>query len=145
MIHRPQITPKIAVNALVFNEKGEVLLAKRTDNGLWCIPGGHMELGETVAQAGLRELEEETGLQAEVVRLVGIYSDTDGSLHYAQGREWHTVRVSLLCRATGGELRLSGETSELKYFPVDSLPSMITDHPRRIMDALEGLSEAVIA
>jgi ADP-ribose pyrophosphatase YjhB (NUDIX family) len=104
-----------------------------------------MELGETLAQACLRELVEETGLKAEVVRLIGVYSDTAGSLHYAQGKEWHTVRVSLLCRAVGGELRPSPETSELGYFPVDSLPSMITDHPRRIRDARLGLQEAVIA
>ena len=63
MAHKPQTTPKIAVNALLFNDKGEVLLAKRTDNGLWCIPGGHVDLGETLAQACLRELCEETGLQ----------------------------------------------------------------------------------
>jgi ADP-ribose pyrophosphatase YjhB (NUDIX family) len=145
MTHQPQITPKIAVNALVFNDRGEILLAKRTDNGLWCIPGGHVELGETLAQACLRELAEETGLRAEVVRLVGVYSDTAGSLHLAQGKEWHTVRVSFLCRAVSGELRPSSETSELRYFAVDSLPPMITDHPRRVRDAVEGIPEAVIA
>jgi ADP-ribose pyrophosphatase YjhB (NUDIX family) len=145
MDHQPQNSPKIAVNAIVFNNQGEVLLAKRTDNRLWCIPGGHVELGETLAQACERELWEETGLNAEVVRLIGVYSDTAGSLHIAQGKEWHTVRVSFLCRVTGGELRLSGETNELKYYPVDSLPPMITDHPKRILDALEGLPEAVIA
>ncbi len=144
MAHPPQITPKVAVNALLFNDQGEVLLAKRTDNGLWCIPGGHMELGETLAQCCSRELREETGLQAEVVSLVGIYSDTAGSLHYSQGKEWHTVRVSFLCRATGGGLKLSPETSDLRYFSVDALPPMITDHPRRVMDALEGLPGAVI-
>src|SRR5690242_5118186 len=114
--HKPQSTPKIAVNAAVFNEKGEVLLAKRTDNGLWCIPGGHVDLGETLAQACERELFEETGLKAEVVRLVGIYSDTKGSLHIAQGPEWHTVRVTFLCKVTGGTVRPSEETSEIKYF-----------------------------
>ena len=145
MTHQPQITPKIAVNALLFNARGEVLLAKRTDNGLWCVPGGHVELGETLAQACLRELAEETGLRAEVVRLVGVYSDTVGSLHFAQGKEWHTVRVSFLCRALSGELRSSSETSELSYFAVDSLPPMITDHPRRVRDAVEGKPEAVIA
>lgn len=143
--HKPQATPKIAVNALVFNEKGEVLLALRRDNGLWCIPGGHVDLGETLAQACLRELEEETGLKAEVLRLVGIYSDTKGSLHIAQGSEWHTVRVSFLCRVTGGQIRPSGETSEIRYFDVAQLPPLITDHARRIGDAREGREEAVIA
>jgi ADP-ribose pyrophosphatase YjhB (NUDIX family) len=145
MNHKPQMTPKIAVNAVVFNEKQEVLLAKRTDNGLWCIPGGHVDLGETLAQACLRELKEETGLAAEIVRLIGVYSDTKGSLHFAQGPEWHTVRVSFLCRVTGGSLTTSEETSEIKYFDVGRLPPLITDHAKRIKDALEDKPQAVIA
>lgn len=145
MEHKPQATPKIAVNVLAFNEKGEVLLARRTDNGLWCIPGGHVDLGETLAQACLRELYEETGLRAEVLRLVGVYSDTKGSLHFTQGPEWHTVRVSFLCKVSGGEIRPSEETSEIRYFDVRGLPPLITDHARRIRDAHENRAEVVFA
>lgn len=145
MDHKPQTTPKLAVNAMVFNEKREVLLAKRTDNGLWCVPGGHVDLGETLAQACVRELYEETGLKAEVVRLVGVYSDTKGSLHIAQGPEWHTVRVSFVCKITGGTLTPSEETSEIRYFNLQELPPLITDHAKRIQDAYEEKSQAVIA
>ena len=144
MTHKPQPTPKIAVNAVVFNDKGEVLLAKRTDNGLWCIPGGHVDLGETLVLACLRELEEETGLCGEVVRLIGIYSDTKNSLHIAQGPEWHTIRVSFLCKIVGGTIGPSDETSEIRYFDVRNLPPLITDHASRIKDALKGGPEAVI-
>ena len=144
MAHRPQTTPKIAVNAVVFNDRGEVLLARRTDNGLWCIPGGHVDLGETLEAACLRELFEETGLRGEVVKLVGVYSDTKGSLHIAQGPEWHTVRVSFLCRVTGGALAPSEETSEVRYFDPDRLPEMITDHARRVRDARADKPQAVI-
>ncbi len=144
MAHQSLTTPKIAVNALVFNEKNEVLLAKRTDNGLWCIPGGHVDLGETLSEACLRELREETGLEAEVVRLVGVYSDTRNSLHIHQGLEWHTVRISFLCRVTGGKIIPSEETSEIRYFNVRSLPKMITDHAGRIQDACMDRPEAVI-
>jgi ADP-ribose pyrophosphatase YjhB (NUDIX family) len=143
--HKPQVTPKIAVNAVVFNEKGEVLLARRTDNGLWCIPGGHVDLGETLAQACVRELYEETGLKAKVLRLIGVYSDPQGSLHIAQGPEWHTVRVSLLCQVTGGSIRPSEETSEIQYFDMKHLPPLITDHAQRIQDAYENKKEGVIA
>jgi ADP-ribose pyrophosphatase YjhB (NUDIX family) len=145
MNHQQQVTPKIAVNAVVFNEKREVLLAKRTDNGLWCIPGGHVDLGETLAQACLRELFEETGLKGELVKLVGIYSDTGNSLHIRQGPEWHTVRVSFLCKITGGTIRPSEETSDIRYFDVKDLPPLITDHARRIQDACSGWPEAVVA
>lgn len=144
MPHKPQTTPKLAVNAFVFDGQKRVLLAKRTDNGLWCVPGGHVDLGETLAEACTRELREETGLEAEVVRLIGVYSDTKGSLHIAQGPEWHTVRVSFLCKVTGGELTPSEETSELKFFDVDQLPELITDHALRIQEAVKGSPEAVI-
>ena len=126
----------------MFNGQSEVLLAKRTDNGLWCIPGGHVDLRETLPNACLRELREETGLEAEVVKLVGVYSDPQNSLHIAQGPEWHTIRVSFLCKITGGTIRPSEETSEIKYFKVNQLPSLITDHVRRIQDAVANSSEA---
>src|SRR5271167_4924204 len=118
MNHKPQPTPKIAVNAIVFNEQRQVLLVKRTDNGLWCIPGGHVDLGETLVQACLRELVEETGLTGEVIRLAGIYSDPKNSLHIAQGSEWHTVCVTFLCKIIGGTITSSEETSEIRYFDV---------------------------
>jgi len=124
------------VNAVVFNDKKQVLLAKRTDNGMWCIPGGHVDLGETLVQACIRELYEETGLKGEVIRLVGIYSDPENSLHIAQGPEWHTVRVSFLCQIIGGTITSSEETSEIQYFDVHQLPLLITDHAQRVRDAL---------
>ena len=136
MNHKSQNTPKLAVNAVVFNDKKQVLLAKRTDNGMWCIPGGHVDLGETLVQACIRELYEETGLKGEVIRLVGIYSDPENSLHIAQGPEWHTVRVSFLCQIIGGTITSSEETSEIQYFDVHQLPLLITDHAQRVRDAL---------
>jgi len=144
MTHQPQPTPKVAVNSVVFNDKKEVLLAKRTDNGMWCLPGGHVDMGETLAQACLRELQEETGLRGEVIRLVGVYSDPRNSLHIAQGLEWHTIRVSFLCKVVGGTMTTSEETSEIKYFDVGGLPPLITDHAQRIRDAFQGGNEAVI-
>ena len=87
---------------------------------------------------------EETGLQTEVVKLVGVYSDPQNSLHIAQGPEWHTVRVSFLCKVTGGTIKPSEETSEIKYFDPKRLPTLITDHARRIQDALSNRSEAII-
>ncbi len=144
MNHKPQNTPKLAVNAVVFNDQKQVLLAKRTDNGMWCIPGGHVDLGETLVQACLRELYEETGLKGEVIRLVGVYSDPENSLHIAQGPEWHTVRVSFLCKIIGGTISSSEETSEIQYFDINQLPLLITDHAQRIQDACSGLPAAVI-
>ena len=67
-------TPHSGTNAIVLNEAGEVLLIRRSDNGRWCLPGGHMDYGETVAQCVTREAYEETGIEVEVERLSGVYS-----------------------------------------------------------------------
>jgi ADP-ribose pyrophosphatase YjhB (NUDIX family) len=101
-------------------------------------------LGETLVQACLRELDEETGLKGVVVRLIGIYSDPQNSLHIAQGSEWHTVRVSFLCKIIGGTIKTSEETSEIQYFDVHQLPQLITDHAQRVRDAYSDLPAAVI-
>ena len=63
-------------SAVIFNEdRSKALLTRRTDNGLWCIPGGGMEAGESAAETCIREVWEETGLYVEVKRLVGVYSN----------------------------------------------------------------------
>jgi ADP-ribose pyrophosphatase YjhB (NUDIX family) len=103
-----------------------------------------VDLGETLKKACLRELFEETGLQGRVERLIGIYSDPENSLHIAQGPEWHTIRVSFLCQVVGGTITSSSETSEIRYFDLDQLPVLITDHARRIQDALDNNSGPVV-
>lgn len=143
-MHAPVVTPKVVVNAVIFNEKGEVLLARRADNGLWCLPGGHVELLERLPEACLRELKEETGLEAEVLGLVGAYSDPENSLHMAQGPEWHTVRLSLLCRLIGGGIEPGPEVLDVRWFPLENLPEMITDHARRVRDARKVASSVVV-
>jgi ADP-ribose pyrophosphatase YjhB (NUDIX family) len=71
--HCMHVSPRIGVDALVRNPAGEILLVKRRDNGHWCMPGGFAEIGETPAEAALRELWEEAGLRGEVTRLLGIF------------------------------------------------------------------------
>ena len=63
-----------AVAAAIFNEKGEILLQRRKDLHKWCIPSGHVEFGESVEEAILREIYEEIGVTAEIRRLIGVYS-----------------------------------------------------------------------
>src|SRR5436853_2588161 len=84
---------RIAVSALIFDE-GRVLLAHRSDIDWWNLPGGGMEVGETVEEALQREVREETGLEVAVDRLVGVYSKP-------QKQE---VVLSFICHVTGGEL-----------------------------------------
>jgi ADP-ribose pyrophosphatase YjhB (NUDIX family) len=66
---------QVAVSAFVLNDAGQLLLIRRSDNGLYSIPGGGQEVGETITQTVVREVQEETGITVEVTGLIGIYSD----------------------------------------------------------------------
>src|ERR1700742_5147552 len=76
-----------AVNVVVVNEAGEILLIRRTDNGNWALPGGAIDLGESVARAAVRETLEETGIQCAVTGIAGIYSDPGHVIRYTSNGE----------------------------------------------------------
>jgi ADP-ribose pyrophosphatase YjhB (NUDIX family) len=125
--------PGIAVNVAVIQE-GKVLLTKREDFEVWCLPSGGVEDGESLAEAALRETKEETGLDVELTRLVGVYSRLGGM------PDVHAVLYE--ARPIGGELRLqSGETIDVRYFTPDEIPNEIAfAHKKRIADAFNGKS-----
>ena len=125
---------RIGVNALIFDD-GRVLLAHRRDIDWWNLPGGGMEIGETLAEAVRREVMEETGLEVQVERLVGVYSKP-------QKQE---VVLTFRCRVTGGELQATEESRACTYFPPDALPrNTLPKHRERIMDALLNQEAAVL-
>ena len=137
-------TPHSGANAIVLNDAGEVLLIRRADNGRWCLPGGHIDYGETVRQTVIREAYEETGIQVDVERLSGVYSKP------YEAREGlikpsHYVILAFLCRPLGGEIRLSEESTDVRYFAPDQLPETLWSwHRQRIEDALVGQVEPYI-
>lgn len=107
----------------IFNEKGEVLLQRRGDTNKWGFPGGAIELGETPEMAVIREAKEETGLDVEVGKLIGVY--TDCNMRYANGDEAHSIVIGYELKVIGGELLCDGEeTLELKYFALDHMPEL---------------------
>jgi ADP-ribose pyrophosphatase YjhB (NUDIX family) len=94
------LTPVVQV--AVFDEDGALLLIQRADNGLWALPGGFMGVGERFAEAGLRELAEETGVRAEITAIVGVYSDPAHVTEFADGTVHQQCAICFAARHTGG-------------------------------------------
>ena len=126
---------RIGVFALIFNHENQILMGHRRDIDWWNLPGGGMEIGETVDEAICREVFEETGLKVKVVQLVGVYSKP-------QKQE---VVLTFLCNIIGGTLQPTEETSESRYFQPDALPeNTLPKHRQRIADALLNQQSAII-
>ena len=138
---------RIGCSATIFDKtRQKVLLTRRKDNGLWCLPGGQMESGESVEECCAREVLEETGLQVRVKRLTGVYSNPDQLVIYPDGSQAHFVVLNFEVETVGGELGLSDETSEAGYFSLADIASMPMHdrHTDRIEDALTSQVEAYI-
>ena len=134
-------------SAIVADEKGNLLLHRRSDNERWALPGGTMDIGETIAQCAEREVKEETGLTVEAYRIVGIYSDPDHVFAYSDGEVRQEFSICFACRILGGEVARSDESLEVKFWPVEELDTL-NMHPSirlRISHYLSGKSEAFIA
>ncbi len=129
-----------SVSAVIRNGRGRVLLGRRADNGQWGLPGGNVEIGESVTEAILREVREETGLAVAVTRLVGVYSDPAWMVvRYPDGRVVHYVNTCFECRVTGGELATCSETTALEYFDPAVLPEdTVPQHRLRVADAVSS-------
>ena len=129
--------PFLTVCVVVLDED-KVLLTKRNDFHVWCLPSGGVEDGETVTEAAIREAKEETGLDVKLTRMVGIYSRPVDipSLH----------AVVFAAIPVGGEIHVQpGETLEVRYFALKDLPTELSfGHIRRIRDAFHGISGAVV-
>jgi 8-oxo-dGTP pyrophosphatase MutT (NUDIX family) len=127
--------------AIIFDQARErVLLTRRTDNARWCLPGGRLEPGESIVEGCAREVWEETGLQVQIGKLVGVYSSPDRLIEYADGSRFQLVSFSFEAEVTGGMLGLSDETTEYGYFlPVEiEQMDLMEHHQERIADAFAG-------
>jgi 8-oxo-dGTP pyrophosphatase MutT (NUDIX family) len=135
---------RVSVNAFILDDAGRVLLQRRSDNGNWNMPGGGLELGESLSEALKREVCEETGLEVTILRYVGVYSDpASTSLAYPDGRVVHYIAHVLECRVTGGVLQHDHESLALGWFDPNDLPEPFSpQHRPRIADALQQLEAA---
>ena len=118
--HKPMLSAGATVVVLKDNK---ILLNLRSDTNTWGIPGGALELGETLEQTATRELKEETGLAAEKFTLLHLFSGKDFYFKYPNGDELYSVAALYLAEGVSGELKISdGESLELRFFGKDDLP-----------------------
>lgn len=121
---------RVGVGVIVCNSRGQILLEKRSDCGWWGLPGGRIEPGESVIQAALREVKEETGLEVEIIQLLGVYSEPTGRIVTFPDNVVHLVDIVVVARIISGELRCSIESEQLQFFEPTTLPSEIVPPAR---------------
>jgi 8-oxo-dGTP diphosphatase len=124
-------TPKLMVDVVIPSERGVVLVRRGNEpfKGRWALPGGFVEVGETVEEAADREAAEETGLAVEVARLVGVYSDPE------RDPRGHYVSVAFIARVLSGDLAAGTDASEVAVLDPSSV-ELAFDHRKIIEDAL---------
>lgn len=117
--HDPDAPPAnsivVAVTAFIPDTTGRLLMIRRTDNDLYAIPGGAQEIGETISQAVVREVREETGILVEVTGLIGVYSDPAHVIAFADGEVRQEFSLCFRARPLQGEPRTSNESTEVLW------------------------------
>jgi len=123
-------SPLLTVDALILYERKLVLIRRRNPpfEGQFALPGGFVEIGETVEAAAIREAKEETGLDIELIRLLGVYSDP------SRDPRGHTVTVCYLARGFG-KLKAGSDAKDIKLFGFNEIPQLAFDHNKIIENA----------
>ncbi|UWE13646.1 NUDIX hydrolase [Actinacidiphila bryophytorum] len=130
-----------SANAVVTDGEGRILMIRRSDNGNWAVPGGAMDLGESIVQTAVRETLEETGIHCRVTGLVGIYTDPRHLIHYTSNDEVRQeFSVVFAAEYVGGEPTPSDESREVVWVPRDEVQGLRMDRSmrRRIEAYLRG-------
>ena len=122
LINRNPDSIRPSVCAIIINDNNQILLEQRSDNQLWGLPGGGVEISESVTQALYREVIEETGLNVQIIKLIGIYSDPENYsiMSYPDGGLVQYVSITFKCKPISKNLKISKESIDLKYFDKDN-------------------------
>jgi 8-oxo-dGTP pyrophosphatase MutT (NUDIX family) len=122
-----------SVNVVLVNDVGEILLIRRSDNGNWALPGGAIDLGESLTQAAIRETSEETGIDCEITGLVGIYTDPKHVILYtSNGEARQEFSIVLTARPVGGQPTPSDESTEVKWVAREEIRDYRMDRSMRL-------------
>jgi ADP-ribose pyrophosphatase YjhB (NUDIX family) len=142
----PEANSLVPGASAIVADKGRILLLCRSDNGRWALPGGAMEVGESIAETITREVQEETGLDVEPERIVGVYTDPGHVFAFDDGEVRQQFSICFACRLVGGEIRPSHEATDVKFFAPTDIEGL-NAHPSirlRIEDYLKGECAAFI-
>lgn len=117
-------SPKLTADGAIIKD-GKILLIERKNEpfkGKWALPGGFVEYGEKVEDAVVREVNEETGLDTKIIDIVGVYSDP------SRDPRGHIVTVVYLLEILDGEIKVSDDAADAKFFDLNDLPKLAFDH-----------------
>jgi 8-oxo-dGTP pyrophosphatase MutT (NUDIX family) len=137
---------RVGTGIIVRDERGWILLEKRRDCGLWGLPGGRIEPGESVREAAVREVKEETGLDVKITRLLGVYSEPENRIvtFLDNGDVVHLIDILLEGIVLSGELCCSSESNDLQFFDPAALPPDIVPPAKApLQDAIERLTGTI--
>ena len=133
-------------SAIVVDDQGRILMQRRSDNSRWALPGGVMDIGESIGDTAVREVREETGLEVVPEYIVGVYSDPGHVFAYSDGEVRQQFSICFACRLVGGEIRVSDESPEVGFFDPADLEQLDV-HPSirlRLKHYLERRPRSVI-
>jgi len=122
-----------SANVVVLNDHGDILLIRRSDNDNWALPGGAMDIGESLSDTAVRETAEETGIDVEIIGLVGIYTDPRHVILYTSNNEVRQeFSIVFVGRPVGGNPTTSAETTEVRWVRPDEIGSLPMDRSMRM-------------
>jgi 8-oxo-dGTP pyrophosphatase MutT (NUDIX family) len=135
-----------AAGGAVFDATNRILLVRRADNDKWALPGGKIELNESVLQAVEREIREETGLQVKVQSLIGVYSDPEHIIAYPNGEVRRQFFLLCRCDLSSGSLATDSESTAIGFFSKEETATLnlSPSQRQRIDDAFLVNSNAVV-
>jgi mutator protein MutT len=110
--------------AVILNQDGQVLLHKREDNSLWTLPGGKMEIGESISDCCKREIKEELDLNVKTKKLIGIYTSPDCIFDFGKGVVFQSFVVAFLCDANDNNITINNESTTTRWFDKKDLKKL---------------------
>ncbi len=136
-----------AASAIVTNHEGKILLHRRSDNDLWALPGGAMEVGESIAETAIREVKEETGLDIKPEYIVGIYTNPHHVIAFSDGEVRQQFSLCFVCTIIGGTMSISDKSFEVAFVSPQEIEhlNMHSSTRLRIKHYLEHRSQPYIS